>query len=186
MATDKWLFKSDKTKVSKKGYKYLFVPFEHSKAPSVQSGYEKGLTDRIKFELKAQNKLRKANGLPAIPWAGIETDKEGKPKEGLVHEFDFKGGKARQHWTSDPLERIRVYQAIEKDKAGNTKMTKGGKPKVTRSWMTFRTASENPKSKDKFIHPGYTAKKFMDKSAEWCEQEFYNKIVPEIFRQWKD
>jgi hypothetical protein len=194
MKTDKWLFKSQKTKVSKDGNRYLVIPFEHSKGPSLQTGYEKNLTDRVKFELKAQNKLRKKNGLPQIPWAGIEYDKHGKPKEGMLHEFNFEGGKASKKWTSDPLERLRVYQAVEKDEQGNAKKTAGGKPKVSRSWMTFRTASENPKinpetgtaPKDKFIHPGFTAKKFMDKSAEWCEQEFYNKILPEIFAKWGD
>lgn len=194
MKTDKWLFKSKSTKTSKDGYRYLVIPFEHSKGSSLQSGYEKGLTDRIKFELKAQNKLRKANGLDSIPWSATEYDKSGKPKEGLIHEFNFSGTKAKTSWSNDPLEKLRVYQAIEKDAEGNLKKTAGGKTKVSRSWMTFRTASENPKPnpdtgvapKDKFIHPGYTAKKFMDKSAEWCEQEYYNKIVPAIFAKWKD
>ena len=186
MKTDKWLFKSKKTKTSKEGYRYLVVPFEHSKAPSTQTGYEKGLTDRVKFELKAQNKLRQKQGLKNIPWMGIETDKDGKPKEGLLHEFDFKGGKARQHWSSDPLERLRVYQAVDKDSEGKVKLNKAGKASVSRSWMTFRTASENPKSKDKFIHPGYTGNKFMDKTAEWAENEFYNKILPDIFSKWRD
>jgi hypothetical protein len=194
MKTDQWLFKSKSTKVSKKGHRYLVVPFEHSKGPSLQTGFEKGLTDRIKFELKAQNKLRKANGLQPIPWAKIETDKHGKPKEGLLHEFNIEGKKAKSSWTSGPLERLRVYQAIEKDAQGRAKLTKSGKAKVSRSWMTFRTASENPKQdpntgvspKEKFIHPGFKAKKFMDKSAEWAEQEFYNKILPAIFEKWGD
>lgn len=194
MKTDKWLFKSKSTKVSKDGNRYLVVPFEHSKAPSTQTGYEKNLSDRVKFELKAQNKTRKRQGLEPITWSGIEKDKNGRPKEGLLHEFDMEGGKARSSWTSDPLEKLRVYQAIEKDKEGKPKLTKGGKTKVTRSWMTFRTASENPKPnpvtgvapKEKFIHPGFTAKKFMDRSAEWAEKEFYDKILPEIFNKWGD
>lgn len=194
MKTDRWLFSSKKTKTSKDGFRYLVIPFEHSKAPSTQTGYEKNLTDRIKFELKAQNKVRKRQGLPSIPWGGIETDKDGKPKEGLIHEFDFKGGKAKSSWTSDPLSKLRVYQAIEKDAQGRAKLTKSGKAKVSRSFMTFRTASENPNPnpktgvapKDKFIHPGFTAKKFMDKSAEWAEQEFYNRILPDIFSKFGD
>jgi len=185
MATDRWLFKSDKTKVSKDGNKYLVIPFKHSKFPSEQSGYEKTLSDRVQFELKAQNKVRKANGLDPVPWKKIETDKNGKPKEGFLHEFNFKGGKAVSNWHSDPLERIRVYQAIEKDNAGNPIKSKSGKTKVTRSWMTFRTASSKY-ADSKFIHPGYTAKKYMDKTAEWAENEFYNKILPEIFAKWKD
>lgn len=194
MKTDKWLFKSKSTKTSKKGYRYLVVPFEHSKAPSLQTGYEKNLTDRVKFELNALNKTRKKQGLDKIPWAGIESDKNGSPKEGLLHEFSMNGGKAKSSWSSDPLDKVRVYQAIEKDEQGKAKLTKGGKPKVSRSFMTFRTASENPTPnpitgaapKDKFIHPGFTAKKFMDKSAEWAEQEFYNKILPDIYAKWKD
>ena len=186
MKTSDWLFKSKKTKTSKEGYRYLNVPFQHSAPPSTQTGYEKSLTDRVKFELKAKNLQRKKNGLSQIPWMGIERDENGKPKEGLIHEFDFKGTKAKDSWTSNPLERLRVYQAVEKDKNGQPKLGKNGKEKVSRSWMTFRTASENPKSKDKFIHPGYTGNKFMEKTQEWAENEFYKKILPEIFAKWKD
>lgn len=194
MKTDRWLFKSKSTQVSKKGYKYLVIPFEHSKAPSLQTGYEKNLTDRVKFELKTQNKIRKKQGLAPIPWAGIETDKAGKPKEGFLHEFNFGGSKAKSSWSDKPLDKLRIYQAVERDKQGRAKLTKGGKPKVSRSFMTFRTASENPNPnpetgvapKDKFIHPGFTAKKFMDKSAEWAEHEFYNRILPDIFAKWGD
>jgi len=194
MKTDRWLFKSKNTKTSKSGSRYLVIPFEHSKASSTQTGYQKNLTDRVKFELNAQNKVRKTNGLGPIPWAGIEKDSSGKPKEGLLHEFDFKGGKASSKWSNDPLEKLRVYQAVEKDSEGKTKLTKGGKAKVSRSWMTFRTASDstkvNPETgsspKEKFIHPGYTGKKFMDKSADWAEQQFYNNILPDIFSKWKD
>lgn len=184
MATDQWLFKSSKTKTAKDGSKYLFVPFEHSAAPSTQTDYQKGLSDRIKFQLKAQNKIRKVTGLPPIPWKSIEYDRSGKPREGFLHEFDFQAGKAKPSWTSDPLERVRVYQQVEKDKSGIPLKTKGGKVKVSRSFMTFRTASS--KHSDKWVHPGYTAKKFMDETEKWVEKHFYEKIVPEIFAKWKD
>jgi hypothetical protein len=193
MKTSQWLFSSKKTKMGKNG-RYLVIPFEHSKAPSLQTGYEQNLRDRVKFELKAVNERRKANGLSSIPWKGIETDKSWKPKEGLLHEFSFKGGKAKSSWSSDPLDRMRIYQAIERDKENKIKKTKSGKAKVSRSFMTFRTASEsairNPNTgvspKEKFIYPGYDAKKFMDKTRDWVEEEFYNKILPAIFKEYKD
>jgi len=193
MKTDAWLFSSKSTKHGKNG-RYLVIPFEHSKKPSLQTGYEKGLTDRVRFELKAMNKRRKANGLETVPWAGVERDKNGNPKEGLLHEFDFKGGKSSHKWSSDPLERMRIYQAIDKDSAGNAKLNKKGKVKVTRSFMTFRTASESPivnpetgvAPKDKFIHPGYKANKFMEEAMMWAENEFYTRIIPDIISKWKD
>lgn len=193
MKTSQWLFKSPKTKMGKHG-RYLVIPFEHSKAPSMQTGYEKNLSDRIKFELKAVNKRRKVEGLNPIPWKGIETDAYGKPKEGLLHEFSFEGGKASSKWSSDPLERLRIYQAIDRDKQGNIKKTKSGRIKTSRSFMTFRTASEstvpNPITgitpKEKFIHPGYTGKKFMDKTRDWIEEEFYKNILPKIFEKYRD
>ena len=193
MKTDRWLFKSSKTKQGKNG-RYLVVPFEHSKKPSLQNGYEKGLSDRIKFELKAVNKTRKKNGLSPVTWGGIERNKDGSLKEGKIHEFDFTAGKASYKWSNDPLEKLAVYQAIEKDKQGRYKLDSKGKYKVSRSFMTFRTASEstkvNPETgvapKDKFIYPGYTGIKFMEAAAEWCESEFYNNILPAIFAKWKD
>ena len=61
--------------------------------------------------------MRKKNGLPPIPWAGIETDKAGKLKEGFLHEFDFKGGKAKSLGVPIPwkdLEYIKRFKGIKK------------------------------------------------------------------------
>ena len=87
-----------------------------------------------------------------------------------------------------------VYQKIHRDEQGNPVTDKKGKVKATRSWMTFRTASEsgqvNPETgtapKDKFFYPAPKTKDFLARTGEWAEQEFYNKILPAIFEKWGD
>ncbi len=193
MKTDKWLFSSSKTKQGKNG-RYLVIPFNQNKKSNQRSDFENTLNDRIKFELAAQNKKRKANGLSKITMGGIERDEKGQIKEGKLHSFDVFGNRRKSSWSDQPLSGLSVYQKIERDEQGNPKTDKAGKVKVARSWMTFRTASESTKvdpktgvaPKDKFFYPAPPTKNFLERTGEWAEEEFYNKIVPEIFAKWKD
>lgn len=190
MKTDKWLFKSKNTKQGKNG-KYLAVPFEHGGKVSDINGtasktarFESNLTGRIKEELDLQNKKRKVQGLPKITMSGIERDSRGQIKEGHLHTFDVYGSKVNPVWSDMPLTRLNVYQKIKKDEKGNPLLDKKGKAKVVRSWMTFRTASEGVP--DKFWYPAPKTKDFLQRTGEWAEKEFYEKIVPEILAKWKD
>jgi hypothetical protein len=197
MKTDSWLWKSSNTKTGKNG-RYLVIPFKQggraSSSESETSKFKAQLTGRIKEELELQNKTRKAAGLPKISMGGIERDSKGQIKEGHLHTFDIFGNKKKSSWSDMPLTRLNVYQKIHRDEQGNPITDKKGKVKATRSWLTFRTASEsaqvNPETgtapKDKFFYPAPKTKDFLARTGEWVEQEFYNKILPAIFEKWGD
>jgi len=195
MKTDDWLFSSEKTQVGKNG-RYLVIPFKQGgragSSKSDTSRFKAQLTNRIKEELELQNKVRKAAGLPKITLSGIERDSKGQVKEGHLHTFDVFGSKKKTSWSDMPLTRLNVYQKIQRDAQGNPVLDKKGKVKAVRSWLTFRTASESTKvnpdtgvaPKDKFFYPAPKTKDFLQRTADWAEEEFYNNILPAIFAKW--
>lgn len=189
-----WFFKNaEKTKVSKEGYRYRAIKFQHNKAPSTQPGYEQNLAAQIKSEFAKVSRQRVKEGKEPIKWGKIELDPTTKsPRIGKLHEFDFKGGRASSKWSNDPLQKLMVFQNFIKDRAGNQVVDHNGKPKIKRDIVTFRTASDNPKShngggspSEKFIHPGYTGKKFLDKAYDEAIRTWENQILPDILKKWK-
>jgi len=147
--------------VSKKGYKYKVIPFEHGAAPSQMTESAKDIVNKLRVELKKKK----------IPFKKIEYGADGKPRLGKLHSLNLPSdipGKGN----TPSLQRVSVYQSA---KNGN----------VRRDIMTFRTVSNNPESGDKWIHPGLEAQKIMDKAADWAEQTFYDQILPEILDKWK-
>lgn len=173
------LTSSPKAKTAKDGSKYVVVPFEHKKGPTKQTSAQTDLTNTIKQEMQKRK----------IPYAGIETDAEGKPKIGKLHSFDIlkepvktgngpgQGhgaiGAVRQGNTGTPfLQGVRVYQKMV-----------GDKPQ--RSIMTFRVASTKQKGSGKWVHPGLIAKKFFDDAALWALDLWEHKIAPDIISRFK-
>lgn len=151
------------TKTSKKGYKYKVIPFEHSKAPSQLTPSAQNIVTQIRSNLKKEN----------VPFKKIERNADGSPRIGKLHSFNFPSaipGKGN----TPALKGVSIYQTITK--TGN----------VRRDIMTFRTVSNNPTSADKWFHPGLTAKKFLDRAADWAMREWEEKILPEIFEKWKE
>jgi hypothetical protein len=189
MKTENWLWSSSKTKQGKNG-RYLVIPFKQGgnftkeENPSESTKFQSQLKGRIKEELDIQNKVRKAQGLPKITMGGIERDEKGQIKEGKLHTFNIFGSRKKPFWSNGPLQGLSVYQKIQKDEQGNAKLNKKGEVKASRSWMTFRTASEG--KPEKFIYPVPKDAKYLERTAEWAEQEFYNKIVPAIVEKWGD
>lgn len=189
-----WFFKNkEKTHISAKGYRYRVMNFQHNKAPSKQNGYDKGLTDKIKFEMGKISREQVKQGGKPIPWGKIETEANGSPRIGKLHEFNFQGGRASSKWSTDPLSRVTIYQNEMKDKNGNNLKDAKGNNRVSRDIVTFRTASDNPKTKDgtgtppkdKFIHPGYEAKKYLDQAYDQASRMWENEILPKILNKWK-
>lgn len=148
---------------SKSGSKYKAIPFEHSKAPSQLTPYAQGLVAKIKANLKKEG----------IPYKKVERNQDGSPRLGKLHTLNFEGGKPSAKATQDALKGVSIYQSLTK--TGN----------VRRDILTFRTVSSGPNSEGKFIHPGYEAKKFLDKAMVWAQNEFDNNILPEILSKYK-
>jgi hypothetical protein len=157
------LLKSSKTKTGDNGYKYLNVPFKHNKAPSSMTPAAVDILNRIKGKLKEEK----------VPYEKLELDANGSPRIGKLHSFNWGGNKPGKGNTGD-LQRVTVYQS----------MTPEGR--VRKDIMTFRTVTNNPKSKgaNKWHHPGIEGKKFLDQIERWAMNEWDQGIWPEIQRKW--
>lgn len=149
------------TKVSKEGFKYRSIPFDHGKAPSQLTGYAQGVVSKIKSNLKKAG----------VPYKKIETDPNGSPRTGKLHTFNWDSEKPGKGNTP-VLKGVSIYQTVTK--SGN----------VRRDILTFRTVSGSPASANKWIHPGYAAKKFLDKAETWALNEWESKILPEVLRKY--
>lgn len=153
-----------------KGKSSVRVPFRYDKPGSQNSP----LTNALVMEIN--QKLRKDK----LSVSKIEKDASGSPKIGKLHEFDLSGPGKHVSWLkrnekeTHALTRINVYQ--NKDEKA-----KGG---VRRDVMVFRTVSSGPASANKWIHPGYEAKKFMDKAMDKAIRDWEDQILPEILAKW--
>jgi hypothetical protein len=155
-----WLLKGGK--ISKGGYKYKVIPFEHSKVPSQLTPKAKNIVSQIKTNLKKAK----------VPFRGIEKNPDGSPRLGKLHSLNFPSdipGKGN----TPALSGVSIYQTLTQ--TGN----------VRRDIMTFRTATNSPAGQGKFIHPGSEGKEIMDEAATWAEKIFYDEILPEILEKWK-
>jgi hypothetical protein len=157
------LLDSPKAKTNKKGEKYAVIPFEHSKPPSQQSEKAQDLTNQIRKELKRRD----------IPYKKLEYNTDGSPKLGLIHRFDVESARLKPEHKNDPLKGVAVYQR------------KGSDGNIRRDIMTFRIISDKHKSEGIWVHPGMEAKNLMDKAWEWAQNEWENKILPEVLNKYE-
>jgi hypothetical protein len=150
-------------KVSKDGNRYKVIPFEHSKPQSQQTKFSQDLTSQIKRQLKAQN----------IPFKKLEYNADGSPRIGKLHTMDLPSAHPTEKASHPALHGLTIYQT--KTASGN----------VRRDIMTFRVVSDKSKRENKFVHPGITAKKFMDKAFEEMQEIWERDILPEILKQYE-
>lgn len=153
------------TKVSKDGFKYRSIPFDHGKSNGNMTPAAQNLVAQIKTGLKAKG----------ISFKGIEKDANGSPKIGKLHTVDLSSpnDKPPGKGNTSALKGVNVYQS----------MGKGGK--VKRDILTMRTVSDSPASAGKWISPGSKGKEFFEKAQAWAEAEFENTILPAILDKWK-
>jgi hypothetical protein len=174
------LLKSPKTKTSKDGSRYLSIPFDHSpgKGSTGMTPAQGDLVSTIKKELKAKG----------IPFGKIETGPDGKPKQGVLHQFSVKNaplktsegpgqgkgpmGAVRQGPTGIPfLQGIRISQANIKGK--------DGKDSTKRAIMTFRTVSSKMRGSGRWTHPGLKPMNFMAEGAAWAQKQWEQEVGPQ-------
>jgi hypothetical protein len=167
------------------GNRYKVIPFHYGKAPSTQNLSTQTLVMHLKNELNQENARRmKANKnlpedkkLEKIPFKKIERNADGSPKVGKLHEFNFKnpnvmvGGTGREN--TPRLQGLAIYQ----------KALGGGNAR--RDILTFRTVSSGAASAGKWIHPGFEAKKFLDRALDWAINEWETRILPEVTKKWE-
>lgn len=150
-----------------KGASHRVIPFKYDTPPTETAPSTQLLINEIKKKLKNEK----------IPFKKIEYNKDGSPKTGKIHDLkwgvDLPGGRNRPGKGDTPqLKGLSIYQQVTK--TGN----------VRRDILTFRTVSSGPASQGKWIHPGLTAKKYMDKAFDQAMAEWEAKILPEIIEKW--
>lgn len=150
-------------KISKDGFRYKHIPFEHSKPSSEQTMQGKQLTSQLKELFKREG----------IPFKGIEKNADGSPRIGKLHTLQLGGARPTAKATSPAFDGVTVYQS----------MTRQGK--VRRDVMTFRTVSDKSKAMGKWFHPGLTAKKFFEKAYDWAEKTWENEILPAVLDSYR-
>jgi hypothetical protein len=160
---------SKKTKVSKDGYKYLVIPFEHSKRPAEQTIKAKQVTDRIRAFLKTEK----------IPYKKIEHNSDGSPKMGLLHRFDvMEHPKLMMKHPSEKaksplLQGLAIYQ--RKDEKG----------KMRRDIMTFRVVSEKNKGDGRWEYPSREGVDIFQETHKWAVNLWHNEILPALAESLK-
>lgn len=149
------------TKTSASGFKYRSIPFDHGAPPSQLTNSAQNIVNKLRSELKKQG----------VPFKKIELNANGSPRTGKLHSLDI-DSEVPGKGNTPALKGVSIYQTVTK--TGN----------VRRDILTFRTVSGGPASAGKWIHPGYTAKKFLDRAAEWATKEWEDKILPEILGKY--
>jgi hypothetical protein len=141
------------------GKRYNIIPMRYNKSPSNMTGYAKKVSSSIQKELRKRG----------LSYKNVERDRDGNPKKGQLHEFDFGGGIPGKGNTP-VMKGVNIYQ----DVAGGN---------VRRDVLTFRTVTDDKDGKWK--HPGLEPKRFFDSAARWGMQEWETSILPEIMRKWE-
>lgn len=144
-----------------KGKKKAVIPFRYDRPESRNTPFTQGLVSEIKQKLKKEG----------MSISKIEKNADGSPRTGKLHEFNL-GGPVPGRGNTPALQRLNIYQSQSKE------------GKVRRDVLTFRTVSSGPASQGKWIHPGYDAKKFMDKAMDKATKDWEEQILPEIINKW--
>lgn len=176
------LTRGPKSKMSKKGHRYVSIPFEHAQAPGksnhpqhdvpVQRGQQ---SETTKGNLaKDLMRLKQSFGLK-----GTFKDQNGNPIYGKV--FTVTKNPLGPMWNySDVLGNkdtaIMEGKEIHKNLAGLTGIQYKAGSKTKTAYMTWRTASENPESAGKWIHPGFDGAKIFPDLEQWAVQRIGQKL----------
>lgn len=183
------LARGPKSKLSKEGYRYVSIPFEHKKAVATPGHPEHGrmvqigqpqettrgslaadLKAAISMAEKSLNMERKSvRGLGGTPvvgkaWTMTPTDAGLKFKDVLGNM-----GQASDPGISPLLHGLTAYQRV--DRAG----------RVQKGYVTFRTASEKYAGQ-KWIHPGFDGAHVFRDLEKWAKSEL-DAMLREIFSE---
>ena|ERR1035437_2531859 len=155
------------------GNKYRIIPFDQNEKPSNSTPYAQSVIQRIRQGLKDSGSHFDENGVEkkGLPFKKLEFNKDGSPRIGKLHSLNF-GGERPGMGNTPVMDRVSIYQSM------------GANGKVKRDIMTFRTVSSGPGSEGKWIHPGFTAKKYLDQASDWAMQEWENNILPKAMEKW--
>jgi hypothetical protein len=211
------LARGAKSKVSKEGYRYVRIPFDHkqgaatSSQPAVANQPVQIYQAKVGNVMATSMKQLMQNEKGLVKQAGLKdtvNDSKGNPAIRSRQVSDGKGGMKTQYQPvaailPDPLNKNAFIKRDYVNRTSDGKPTdthyrmqdkhldhrisglmiiqhpinmKNGKVKTGRAYMTIRTASENPKSAGKWIHPGFEGAKIFPILQATAEQALMAKL----------
>jgi hypothetical protein len=199
-------------KMAADGSTYRIIPFERNKGPTKQTEAEQTLTASLKSELRKlkipwakverhQDGTPKKGLLysfdgdlpstPNRPAYGTSTSNRGGIVSKPPNDHGFgrgKGGEPMVGPDGVPLLRgLRIYQSplFEKNEKGEEvpKLNKKGEQMANRSILTFRVVSSKHEGL-KWEFPGIEGTHFFDSAYTWVKNEWEQKVLPDVLRQF--
>jgi hypothetical protein len=191
-----------KIKVSKAGYRYRAIPFDHNMSAAkpnhplhntIQGTYGPSMSDRLQGTTTGQTTRGIRDAFKASGMGGVTKDpRTGIPIIGPIgtvkphpenkNQIIFKSpnGEERTHTVGRELHSnvmgARKYQYEVKNRNGGTT--------VKSAYMTFRIVSEDPKHAHKWIHPGFKGVRIFPDVQKWAESTL-DRMITEIISEYK-
>lgn len=167
------------------GTKYKVIPFLYGQSGKTtgnltptstpkNSAFTQSTIKDIRVKLQEENAMRKLQNQPQVNLKNIEYNKDGSPKSGKLHEFNFGHGRGNAYpsptATTRTLTRLSIYQTVKDGKA-------------RRDILTFRTVSDGPGSQGKWMHPGRAPLKILDEAFKIAEDRWFQQVLPKIMEK---
>lgn len=153
------LVNGPKSKISKDGFRYNVIPFDHSGPSANKSRAQNKIASYVKSELKKRglDQTITKNGKPVLGRAAtVNLTDKGSP----INKFN-----------KPLLSGLTIYQREVKTKKGDTK--------IKRDIMTFRVVSEKQKGSGSWVYPEKAPLNFFAETARDLD-EIWGKMVKEI------
>ena len=166
------LLKNSKHSASS-GFDYKIIPFKHNRNSPSASAYAREISTKIRKELTRKKILIKK--IEMAQSSIKNRKKRSVPKTGKVEELTYLEKDNKR--VGKMLHKISIYQNLI-NKAKNSSIKN-----VSRDIFTFRTVTNSPEQKNKWIYPDKQGKNFFDQAEDFVIKEWKNNFLPRIIRK---
>lgn len=182
MATEDWLLKPSKSKVSKDGSLYRSIPFKITQGGKAAKGTKPAYASLIKTAAREQG----------INLKNIEKNEDGTPKIGVLHKIKIEG--PEEGWEKFPNFHSRPRSEEEAAASGLKphggifhlkgavvlqRVKPGKKPKVVKETVVFRTVSSKHKLENRWMYPEVKPLNAINAAYEYAKEQM-DKIIRSI------
>lgn len=155
---------------SKTGYDYKIIPFKHNRNSPSASDRAREISRKIRNEMKKKKIL-----IEKLEMQRSSERNKKIPKLGKVARLDFIEKETKRN--AKTLHKINVYQNLI-NKSKNLSIRN-----VKRDIFTFRTVTNSPDQKNKWLYPNKEGRNFFEKAEKFVIKEWENKILPRLLKK---
>ena len=186
-----------KIKVSKAGYRYRAIPFDHSAAPAasnhpmhnnIQGTFGPAMSGRNPATTTGQGSKGLKALIKGVPgWKGTTKDQLGNPIIGKVgtlspHPENKNAMLYKATGSTDGPRSIPMGQGFHQNVQGISKYqyqvkNRNGGTTIKSAYTSFRIVSEDPKHAHKWIHPGFHGIRIFGEVQRWAEDVLARKVL---------